>query len=147
MAGHFVRNGFVVGEYTNEEDLLRNRTLPPARTLLLLSHDWPTVNEDCQWMGRFWAMIDNSPVCVPTREQLYFIFRKSDYLNALLKAGTVNLQPTYCVDDNTDLHNLSEEVAKMGAKEGKFVIKENFSAGKEGVTFIDFSDAQQVYFP
>jgi hypothetical protein len=144
ISGHFRKYGFAVRTYTNEEDLVSDAKLPPARTLVLLSHDWPTVHEDPVWMGRFWKMIESHQVVVPTKEQLYFVFRKTTYLRALLANGCVRLQPTYCVDDSTDLAQLAREVVKMAANERKFVIKENFSAGKEGVSFVDFQDERQV---
>ena len=66
-------------------------------------------------------------------------------MRALQESGRIKLQPTFCVDDSTNLLELSKKVATMAAPEQKFVIKENFSAGKEGVTFVGFTNVDEVH--
>ncbi len=133
----------ITSDYTNEQDLYQRAPLPPADVCVVLSHDWPTVNEDPVWQANFLSLFDRYDA-VPTKEQAYFIFRKTNYLREILRTGRIALLPTFIVDDTIDLSQLSSSILSIAQSTGKYVIKECFSAGKEGVHVCSFGTEEDI---
>eukprot|EP00466_Bigelowiella_natans_P001329 jgi/Bigna1/89424/estExt_fgenesh1_pg.C_490039 len=126
--------GYEIIEYTLEDDLRAANPIPDCDIAIFFIHDWPTIHEDPNWLNNFVDMLDKIPVTVPTKDQVFSIFTKTNYLSKLLpvlrKEGCI--QPTEIVSPESDLDNIVEWALQLDEK--KVVTKENFSAGKEGVT-------------
>ena len=63
---HKLGDAFTFPEYTLEEDLRLDTTPTPHDLLILLQHDWPTVNENPTWLLKFTSFLQTSPKVVPS---------------------------------------------------------------------------------
>ena len=137
VASHFRAKGYQVSEYTLEEDL-RHGVEARADLAAFLIHDWPTVNEDPNWLRDFMSMMATAaPVAVPSREQVMHAFSKTRYLSDVIPALSErgSILPTRIVRRDADIENVLAWAAKQGF--ARIVTKQNFSAGMEGVEVLD----------
>ena len=131
-------------EYTNEIHLAQNQPLPPCNVLVNLNHDWPTIHEDSIWAANWLKLHFSTPACVPSQEQIVWLFEKTRYVEELLQKDATFMLPTMIVRDANDLAAAFDQLTKADTNtktsiQKKLVCKENFSAGKEGVSFIQWS--------
>lgn len=133
-------------EYTNEIDLADSSILPSCEIMVILTHDWPTVHEDPVWAAAWLSLLNQPTYCVPSSEQVLWLFEKTRYVNDILQTCEKNMMlPTKIVrarvyptgTSDLVLHEIAEWAVENNAETNKFVTKENFSAGKEGVNFLN----------
>ena len=124
-------------EYTNETHLAQARPLPPCNVLVNLNHDWPTVHEDPIWAARWLRLLVQTPT-VPSLEQIVWLFEKSKYVENVITCDPTLMLPTSIVRHMDDIAGAYDH-CEGPSKQKKIVCKENFSAGKEGVTFVSGS--------
>ena len=136
-------------EYTNEMDLAFNYTAPASELIVNLNHDWPTVHEDPIWASNWLKYIGSSKFAVPSRHQILYLFEKTRYVQDILSATASNamMLPTkvvHMMEESTE-NTVGEITAWIKANTTtKFVTKENFSAGKEGVEIIPTTSTTQI---
>eukprot|EP00750_Incisomonas_marina_P000073 INCI10047.2.p1 GENE.INCI10047.2~~INCI10047.2.p1 ORF type:complete len:435 (-),score=81.87 INCI10047.2:67-1269(-) len=150
-----LRDSFNFAEMTLEEDLRNCAPVPSHDVAVLLQHDWPTVNENPGWLLQFTNFVQMTPI-VPNYTEMFDLYNKTTYLRKLLAANAaqreasspghvgagrtagpdeIPLLPTIIVGPDTDVLNLARRVMQS-FRGDQFVVKENFSAGKEGVSFM-----------
>ena len=146
-----VARGVDVCEFNLEVELARGDRLPSYDVCVVLTHDWPTIHEDPAWAADWLQVVTSSRHTVPSRQQIVWLFEKTRYMADIASAFGENanspgsaseemILPTYFINASTDLNDAAEWAQRITP--GKFVAKENFSAGKEGVTFVNFPNAR-----
>ena len=130
-------------------DLAFNYTAPASELIVNLNHDWPTVHEDPIWASNWLKYIGSSKFAVPSRHQILYLFEKTRYVQDILSATASNamMLPTkvvHMMEESTE-NTVGEITAWIKANTTtKFVTKENFSAGKEGVEIIPTTSTTQI---
>ena len=153
--------GVDVCEYNLEVDLAGGAPLPSFDVCAVLTHDWPTVHEDPAWAAEWMSVVTTARHAVPSKQQILWLFEKTRYVADIASAfaeaavGGVGekedlvaghggeqapiMLPTFILSADTDISKAAAWA--QVTTPGKLVTKENFSAGKEGVTFVTFSSA------
>ena len=128
-----------VCEYTNEAHLAQSHPLPPCNVLINLNHDWPTIHEDPVWAAQWLRLLSQAPACVPSKEQILWLFEKTRYVEEVITVDSTMMLPTIIVRNIEDVAVAVEQfTSETGSRRRTFVCKENFSAGKEGVSFVQW---------
>ena len=148
----FAARGVDVCEFNLEVDLAGGAPMPSFDVCVILTHDWPTIHEDPAWAAEWLRAITSSRLTVPGKHQILWLFEKTRYVADILSAfpeGGANsksnmMLPTFFVDADTNLDMAATWAVRNAVTPGKLVTKENFSAGKEGVKFVSFTNTKMA---
>ena len=164
----FQSDGYEVLDYTIEEDVYNNTDIPKDIDIIVLCcHDWPTINNDKAWCKKFYDILSlESSTLKIIPSNIEFILEKTNYINKINEYLPHILLPSFIVTPYTDINYISKKIdeqlkQKEEEEEGdeinkqpdnkdnncsayKFVIKENYSAGKEGVSFYNYQTLKEL---
>jgi hypothetical protein len=142
---HFTERGVEVCYYSIDEDMLAHAPCPAHDVSCFVFSDWPTYHDDPEWLDVLLGILaDTERPCVPNSDQLGFIWKKTNYLWALMEIQNRSAQACHILDRQCDAKDKSSAHSVQSETKSPSTTPSPSSALPLGLPSLD--DAKELRF-